>query len=65
MTDPVNKISGVRETGKKNTQEGLFKNDRHRPKSAHDEGDSIDISDEARDKASGKKRKNILEYIES
>jgi len=59
MTDPVNKISGARETGRNNTQERLLKNDRRRPRSEHNESDSIDISEEARDKASGKNEKTF------
>lgn len=65
MTDPVNRITGAKETNRKSSQEGLFKSDRRKQKTEHAEDDSVDISQEARDKASGKKRKNILEYIES
>jgi len=65
MTDPVNKVDGVKETSRKNSRDGLFRGDKHRHHTEQLENDNVDISEEARDKASGKKRKNILEYIES
>ncbi len=65
MTDPVNKIDGVKETSRKNGRNGLFRGDKHRHHTEQPENDNVDISEEARDKASGKKRKNILEYMES
>jgi hypothetical protein len=65
MTDPVNKVDGVKETSRKNSRDELFGSNKHRHHSEQLENDNVDISEEARDKASGKKRKNILEYIES
>lgn len=65
MTDPVNKVYSVKETGRKNNRDGIFRGDRQKHRSEQPENDNVDISEEARDRASGKKRKNILEYIES
>lgn len=65
MTDSVNKVDSVKETGRKNSRDGIFRGDKHKHHPEHAENDNVDISEEARDRASGKKRKNILEYIES
>ena len=65
MTDPVNKIGGAKAVGGKNLQENIFKGEKRKRKTESAENDNIDISEEARDRASGKKRKNILEYIQS
>jgi len=65
MTDPVNKVDGVKVTGRKNSRDGIFRGDKHKHHSEQLENDNVDISEEARDRASGKKRKNILEYIDS
>jgi len=64
MTDPVNKVSRAQEAERRQTQEGGFRSDtlRHHPDEPAD--DSVDISEEARERASGRKRKTILEYIE-
>ena len=63
MTDPVVKIEGVKETGGKTTQSKVSKEEKRKHHSEESADDSVDISDEARDRASGKKRANILEYI--
>lgn len=65
MTDPVNKIDNIKETSRKNSRDGIFRGDKHKHHSEQPENDNVDISEEARDRASGKKHKNIIEYIES
>ncbi|OGT98522.1 MAG: hypothetical protein A2X80_10985 [Geobacteraceae bacterium GWB2_52_12] len=68
MTEPVIIISGAAAVAgskdkKKNHEENLK---RTKTINHSDEGgdDNVDISKEARDRASGKKRKNILEYLD-
>jgi len=63
MTDPIDRISGVKEAGRSNTEKGFIKREKKKQKKHGVESDSIDISSEARDRASGRKQKNILEYI--
>jgi hypothetical protein len=55
MTDPVDRIDAARETERKNTRSEIIKGGK--PKRHADEigNDSVDISEEARDRASGKK----------
>jgi hypothetical protein len=65
MTEPVSKIGATKETGRKNRQEEYLRHDQTRHHPEQRENDSVDISEEARDRASGKRKKNILEYIES
>lgn len=63
MTEPLSKISSTKEPGKKNAPDALV---RHEKKPRHEdesESDSIDISEEARDRAAGNKRRNILDYL--
>jgi hypothetical protein len=64
MTEPLNGISSTREVTEKNKRE---KSRLQRGNLAgHQDGvedDSVDISDEARDKAAGRNRRNILDYI--
>ena len=64
MTDPVVVISGAKEAGKKSRQGSLLKRDKSRLRQDCDEDDSVDISQEAHDRASGKRRRNILEYLD-
>jgi len=63
MTDPVERISPARETGKKNATDSRLKHDKHPGHPDEAEHDSIDISEEAREWAAGKKHRNILDYL--
>ncbi len=63
MTDPVERISPARETGKKNATDSRLKHDKHLHHPYETEEDSVDISEEARERAAGKQRKNILDYL--
>jgi hypothetical protein len=63
MTDPLERISPTRETGKKNAADSRLKHEKHPHHVDETETDSVDISEEAREKAAGKKRKNILDYL--
>jgi hypothetical protein len=64
MTDPVVVVGGVQERGRKSGQENLSKREKTKHFKGTPEDDSVDISQDARDRASGKKRRNILEYLE-
>lgn len=64
MTEPVDKVSRTREVGRQKGREQLFTRDKERPHHAEAaDDDSVEISPEARERASGKKRRNILEYL--
>lgn len=64
MTEPVEGVSRAKAVSEKYRRDaGYSPRGKH---AEHDEGaedDSIDISDEARDRSSGKKRPTILEYL--
>jgi len=64
MTDPVVVVGGVQEAGRKSGQKNPAKRGKAKHLKGGPEDDSVDISQEARDRASGKKRRNILEYLE-
>ena len=65
MTEPLSEISRIKEAGRKSSRGDNLKHEKHKRHPEEDEDDSVDISEEARNRASGKKRGNILEYIES
>lgn len=65
MTDALAKVSGCAGTGRKGNRDPLVK--QGRPGSQkHRESveDTVDISDEARGRAGGGKRKGLLAYLE-
>jgi hypothetical protein len=64
MTDPVSKISRSQETDRKAAHGGMIRNEKRKFHPDEPSDDSVDISEEARERASGKKRKTILEYLE-
>lgn len=64
MTDAIIEISGARIVGRDDKQEHAPKRDKEKRRQQQQKDDCIDISKEARDRASGKKRGNILEYLE-
>jgi hypothetical protein len=64
MTDPVVVVGGVQNAGRKGSQENPSKRGKAKHRQGRAEDDSVDISQEALDRASGKKRRNILEYLE-
>lgn len=63
MTEPLDAISRIRGAGKKSQRGDDLKHEKSKKRHEESEDDSVDISEEARDRASGKKRGNILEYI--
>jgi hypothetical protein len=63
MTEPVTRISATRETSKKNAAETPLKHEKSPHHVEENEEDSVEISKEARERASGRKRKNILDYL--
>ena len=65
MTEPLKEISSIKEAGRKGSREGILKHGGLKRHPEETEDDIVDISEEARDRASGKKRGNILEYIEN
>jgi hypothetical protein len=64
MSDPVEKLDFIRGVGRRGAGGASFKHEK-KVKHGHDEeeDDCVDISEEARERASGKKKKSILEYI--
>jgi len=64
MTDPVNKISRSQETDRKTVHGGIIRNEKRKFHPDEPSDDSVDISEEARERASGRKRRSILEYLE-
>jgi len=65
MTDPLSEISRTKEAGRKISRTGSLKHEKLKRHPEEAEDDCVDISDEARSSASGKRRGNIIEYIES
>ena len=63
MTEPLIKISPAKETDKKKSIESRLKHEKNSEHTNEVEKDSVDISEEARERAAGKKHRNILEYI--
>ena len=64
MTDPVSVVSGTKETTSGGTYgKSGFKEERKKRKSEAQEGDTVEISQAARDHFPGKKQKSILEYL--
>jgi hypothetical protein len=64
MTDPVNKVGRTQEAERKKTHDGMVRSGKREHHSDEPANDSVDISEEARDRSSGRKRKTILEYLE-
>jgi hypothetical protein len=63
MTEPVTGIDKTRVAGKKNTPEALLKHEKKPRHADETDDDCIDISEEARERAAGRKHKTILDYI--
>jgi hypothetical protein len=63
MTEPLSRISGAKETSKKNASDSALKHTKSPRHADEVEEDSIDISEEARERAAGKKHRNILDYL--
>ena len=63
MTERVAEISRSKAPGKKNATETRLKHEKYPPHANEAEHDSIDISEEARERAAGRKRGNILDYL--
>jgi hypothetical protein len=64
MTEPVEGISRAKEVAEKNKRDpGRLQREKHSGHQEAADDDSIDISDEARERAAGKRRRNIMEYI--
>lgn len=64
MTEPVEGVSGTRGVRERNKREtGTFGHHKQAGHQDEAENDSIDISEEARNRAAGKRSRNILDYI--
>ena len=64
MTDAVIEVGGTRIVQRDDKHEDAPKRDKEKRQHQQQQGDCIEISEEARNRASGKNRKNILEYLE-
>ena len=65
MTEPLNKISKVKETGRNNSRTDNSKHEKSKRHQEETDDDCVEISEEAHNRAMGKSRGNILEYIEN
>jgi len=65
MTVPVDNVGGVQEADRRGGERHSRKKAAARPRKTAAGCDSVDISQEARDRAAGKKHGNILEYLEN
>lgn len=64
MTDPVNGINGTKKTSSGGTYSGGSFANEHKKREPHvPEHDLVEISQDARDRSSGKKHKGIIEYL--
>jgi hypothetical protein len=63
MTDPLNKISPAQGPGKKNVSDTGLKHGKGHGHATESDDDSVDISEEARERSAGKKSRNILDYV--
>jgi hypothetical protein len=64
MTDPVKGISGTQVTSAGGKYSGGSFSDGHKKRSAPTpQADLIEISQDARDRSTGKKKKGLLEYL--
>lgn len=64
MTDPINRISGTQGALVGGNYSGGNSSGDHRKKrTAEPQADLVEISQDARERASGKKRKSILDYF--
>lgn len=64
MTDPIKSVSGAQTTSPGGSYSGGSLSEEHKKKSPPPpQADLIEISQDARDRSTGKKRKNILEYL--
>lgn len=55
MTDPVDRISGTKELDRNTPRGGRFKGEKPKRHHGETEDDSVEISEEARERASGGK----------
>lgn len=58
MTEPVDRISGTKELDRNTSRGGTFKGGKPKRHGEATEDDSVDISDEARERSSGGKGRN-------
>ena len=65
MTEPLDKISRVKETGRNNSRTDNSRHERLKRHQEETDDDCVDIPEEAHKRATGKNRGNILEYIEN
>jgi hypothetical protein len=64
MTDAVIEVGGARIVQRDDKHEDAPKRDKEKRQQHQQLEDCIDISEEARNRASGKTKKTILEYLE-
>lgn len=64
MTDSVIEVGGTRIVQRDDKHEDAPKRDKEKRRRQQQQNDLIEISEEARNRASGKNKKTILEYLE-
>lgn len=65
LVDKVDIIRGAREVSRQKDQEQPHKRQKGKRHPNETDEDSVEISEEARERATGKRRRNILEYLEN
>ena len=63
MTDPVTVVDTIRGTGKKSVADSHLKHAKNQRHPDEADEDSVDISEEARERSAGRKRRSILDYL--
>jgi hypothetical protein len=63
MTDPVKGISGIQETSAGGNYSGGQCAEHHKKGASETQDDLIEISQDARDRSKGRKKKGLLEYL--
>ena len=63
MTDPVRGVSGAQGTSAGGSYSGGSFSEQHKKRIVAPQADLIEISQDARDRSTGKKKRGILEYL--
>lgn len=63
MTEPLNKISRIKETSRNSSRGGMLKHEKGKGHPLEVEDDNVDISEEARKRAARKEQGNTLEDL--
>jgi len=63
MTEPLSRVSTIKETGKKKAPDTRLKHEKNTRHAQETDEDCVEISEEARERSAGKKRRDILDYL--